>query len=161
MPSSRVGSPLSRHCLHLTVPEAGRQAPPLQTTRPGRAHTGRRSAGVCGSYHRNLPGGSLQAELLTLNESLVLLSGCLQMMIVTREQRRTDPASIKIAHNSPFVRASFPSTATMQKVMIRIAKEEGGREGCNSIFFQIPTDTLSLPQNPWRGRLRFCRHQLP
>ena len=117
---------------------------PLQTAQPGRAHAGRRSTGVWSIYHRSLPGGSLQAELLTLNESLVLLSGCLQMMTVTREQRRADPASIKIAHNSPFVRASFPSTATMQKVMIRIAKKERGREGCNSIFFQSPTDSPKI-----------------
>lgn len=81
------------------------------------------------------------------------------MMIVTREQRRADPVSIKIAHNFPFVRMSFASTATMQKVMIRIAEKE--RERCNSIFFQIPTDILSFPQNPQQGRLCFRSYQLP
>lgn len=59
------------------------------------------------------------------------------MMMVTREQRRTDPASTKMAHNSAFVRASFPSTATMQKVRIRIAKKEGERGAIQS-FFRSP-----------------------
>ena len=56
-----------------------------------------------------------QAELFTLNESLVLLSGCRQMMAVTTEQRKAEPMSRKTAHNSPFTRASLPSTAARQR----------------------------------------------
>lgn len=72
-------------------------------------------------------------------------------MTVTRKQRSADMVSTKIAHNSPFIRASFPSTAKMQKVMIRIAKKERERERCNSILFQIPTDILSLPKTNGEG----------
>lgn len=50
------------------------------------------------------------------------------MMTVTTKQRRAEPTSIKTDHNSPFVRAIFPSTATMQKMMIKIAGRDRERE---------------------------------
>lgn len=63
-------------------------------------------------------------RLPTLNESLVLLSGCLQMTPVTSMQRRTDPVITKTAHSVPSARASLPSTATMHTVMISAAVRE-------------------------------------
>lgn len=50
------------------------------------------------------------------------------MMTVATEQRMAEPVSTKTAHNSPFVKASFPSTATMQKMMIKIAGRDRDRE---------------------------------
>lgn len=45
------------------------------------------------------------------------------MMTVITEQRMAEIMSIKMAHNSTFVKAFFPSTVTMQKMMIRIAED--------------------------------------
>lgn len=82
-----------------------------------------------------VPGGPLRArraEPLTLNESLVLLSGCCQMMTVTTVHMTAEPMSMKSAHHSPWARASFPSTVTMQKTMMRIADGQRDRERCIS-----------------------------
>lgn len=72
------------------------------------------------------------------------------MMTVTREQRRADPVSIKIAHNFPFVRMSFASTATMQKVMIRIAEKERERGAIQS-FFKSPQIPSVFPKTHSEG----------
>lgn len=106
---------------------------------PPNTHTWESPCGVC-------PIGQLpaeaQAELLTLNESLVLLSGCLQMMTVTIEQRMAEMMSMKMAHNSTFVRAFFPSTVTMQKMMIRIAedreRERERKRDASQLFLKFP-----------------------
>lgn len=45
------------------------------------------------------------------------------MMAVMTEQRMAETMSIKMAHHSTFIRASFPSTVTMQKMTIRIAED--------------------------------------
>lgn len=76
------------------------------------------------------------------------------MMTVTSEQRRADMVSIKMAHKSPFISASFPSTATMQKVRIRIAT--GERQRCNSILFKIPRDPQFSPTP--MGKKAILRH---
>lgn len=84
-----------------------------------------------------------------MNESLVLLSDCLQMMPVTIAQRTADPATTKIAHGSPLLRASLPSTATMHKVMIRIAKRERNKRGTVKPvlkFPQVPSFSPKLVQ---------------
>lgn len=56
---------------------------------------------------------------LALNESLVLLSGCLQITTVKKKQRRKTATSRAIAHGVPFFRASLPRTVQLQKVTIR------------------------------------------
>ena len=113
------------------------------------------------SQDHGLPGvgpSSCQAELFTLNESLVLLSGCRQMMAVTTEQRKAEPMSRKTAHNSPFTRASLPSTAAMQKVMTRSAKRDRQRK---PHFSHSPGShrQISSSQNPRRVGLHLCKHQ--
>ena len=113
------------------------------------------------SQDHGLPGvgpSSCQAELFTLNESLVLLSGCRQMMAVTTEQRKAEPMSRKTAHNSPFTRASLPSTAAMQKVMTRSAKRDRQRK---PHFSHSPGShrQISSSQNPGRVGLHLCKHQ--
>lgn len=77
------------------------------------------------------------AKLLTLNESLVLLSGCLQMMPVTSMQRRTEPVMRKTAHSVPSARASLASTATMHTMMIRTAKREKKKSGENPHMYHV------------------------
>lgn len=57
--------------------------------------------------------------MLTLKESLVLLSGCLQITRVTPKQRRKTITSRQIAHVVPFIRGSLPRTVKLQKVTIR------------------------------------------
>lgn len=73
----------------------------------------------------SLPGNSPQAhqaKLLTLNESLVLLSGCLQMTPMVITLRRAVLVTTRIAHSSPLPRASLPITATMHTVRMKITK---------------------------------------
>lgn len=97
--------------------EAGQQAPP---SRP----PGWQSLCIVQTPAGGPEVMAREAGLLTLNDSLVLLSGCLQMTTMTTEQRRADPVSTKPAHSPPSARAFFPRTATVQKVTIRIAKRE-------------------------------------
>lgn len=129
------------------IPRGRPASTSLRPPRPRRAQAGRAASRQERQAH-SLPGGSLQpgqAELLTLNESLVLLSGCRQMMAVTTQQRKAEPTSTKTAHSSPFTRAPLPSTATMQKVMTSRAKRE--RETHFSHFPSSHTQTSSaLPR---------------
>lgn len=110
------------------------------------------------SQDRGLQGvgpSNCQAELFTLNESLVLLSGCRQMMAVTTEQRKAEPMSRKTAHNSPFTRASLPSTAARQKVMTRSAKRDRQRKPHFSHSPGSQTDqSFPKPQEGWAPSLR-------
>lgn len=97
---------------------------------------------------------SRQAERLTLKESLVLLSGCRQMMAVTTKQRKAEPMSTKTAQSWPCTRAALPSTAAMQKVRISSAARARG-ENARQPFPRLP-DAVRSPPNPGRGRLRSC-----
>lgn len=108
-----------------------------------------------------VPGGPLRArraEPLTLNESLVLLSGCCQMMTVTTVHMTAEPMSMKSAHHSPWARASFPSTVTMQKTMMRIADGQRQRE-MHLDPVSTPVDTPGPPK-PYRDGDCFCRQRL-
>lgn len=152
--TEKKGQVPTRHCLcpWAHVPCGWPESTCRQIPTPRRAHAG------------SVPSGSslqnLRAELLTLNESWVLLSGCLQMMTVITEQRIAETMSIKMAHNSTFVRAFFPSTVTMQKMMIRIAEDRKRGRQMHLNYFSSSHDILSSPQNLWRGRLYFYRHHL-
>lgn len=131
--------PLEMSCLRArgqVLRQADKHLPTEPT--PGQALAGQPGAVV--------PGGPLRArraEPLTLNESLVLLSGCCQMMTVTTEQRTAEPMSMKSAHSSPWARASLPSTVTMQKTMMRMA--DGERE-MHLDHFSTPVDTPGPPK---------------
>lgn len=56
---------------------------------------------------------------LALNESLVLLSGCLQMMTVKTKQMRKMTTSMLMAQIAPLIRTFLARTAKLQKLTIR------------------------------------------